>query len=114
MILSKEDFLKPAARQVEPVQISKGTVYVRKLTLPEQIQLEAEQDVLDDGDSLGFVTVRLAFYLCTETGEPFVTLEEMRKGVVTMNADDAKAIASKGLELNKGLGAKAVEEAKGN
>jgi hypothetical protein len=117
MSLGKEDFLTPIARKVEsvPLPVKGGSVFVRKLVVDEQIQLEAECDALDDGDTKGFTAVRLAFYLSTETGEPFVTLSEMRGSIGKLDPNDIAALMKKGMELNLDPTRKAVvEEAKGN
>jgi hypothetical protein len=116
MSISKEEFLAPRKRKVEPVELpeSGGTVYVRKLTVKEQIQLEAECGALDEHDTEGFTAISLAFYLCTEAGEQFITLAEAREHIGSRDATDVAAIMKKGVALNRGLTAKSVEDAKGN
>ena len=116
MSLSKEEFLTPLARTVEsvPLPVKGGSVFIRKLVVDEQIELESECDALDDGDTKGFTAVRLAYYLSTESGEAFLTIGEMRAAIGKLDPNDVAAIMKKGLELNLDPTKKKVEEAKGN
>lgn len=114
MNLTKEGFLAPRKRKIEPVELPEGTVYVRKLTVDEQIQFETEAGTLDEGDTKGFTAISVAFYLCTETGDQFISLAESREHLGSRDPSDIAAIMRKGTEINRGLRASAVEEAAKN
>lgn len=116
MSLSKQEFLEPPTLRVEPVDlpVKGGTVYIRKLDVDAQIQFEAEVATLDESDTKAFTAISLASYLCTESGEPFVTIGEMRERMGKLDPADVKAIMDRGIAMNRGLSAKAVEAAAGN
>jgi hypothetical protein len=113
-MLTKEQFLASRKRTVEAVNLPDGDVYVRTLTVAEQMQFEAEAGTLDESDTQGYTAIAVAFWMCTDTGEPFLTLEESRKHVGALSAPEVAAIMKAGAALNRGLSAKAVETAAGN
>lgn len=114
MSLTKEQFLRKKPRQIQSVELADGSVYVRRLTVAEQTQYEAEVGALDEGDTTGFTAIALAFWMCTEEGEPFLTMAEARDHVKDHDAPEVAAIMRAGSDLNKGLSPKAVEAVSGN
>lgn len=116
MSLTKEQFLAPRPRKVESLELPDfgGSVFVRKLTVTEQTQYESEIGTLDRSDSKGFTAIALAFWLSTETGETFLTIEEARKHVGDLSAPEVSSIIKAGTEINRGLAPAAVEQAAKN
>lgn len=116
MSLSKDDFLTPNVRHIEELAlpIKGGTVRIRRLTVDEQIQREAEYSALDESDTKGYTVVSLAFYLSTEEGGQFVTIDEMRARLGLLDPTDIAAIMRRGNEINRGLAPAVVEAAAGN
>lgn len=117
MSLTKEQILAQRPRAVEAVDVPEwnGTVHVRKLTIAEQIAMEAEFEPLDENDITGLTAVRLAFYLCEETGAPLLTIAESLAAVRGhMEAPAVDRILKAGAILNRGLSVESVEKLKGN
>ncbi len=111
MSLTKEQFFAARPRKVESIELPEfgGTVYVRKLTVAEQTKYEAEISVLGEGDNKGFAAVSLAFWLCTEAGETFISVQEAHEHVGNLSAPEVATILRKGTAINRGIVPAAVE-----
>lgn len=109
--MNREELLAINDRQIEPVVVGTRTFRVRSMSCSELVDFDAaikgcKLDVKE------ILAVQLSSFLCDETGNQVVSLEDARKLCAGMSGSTVKAIAEAGSNLN-GIGESAREDLKG-
>lgn len=107
MILTKEQLLARRDRRVEMVQLGADSVFVRSLTVREQLALEAS---MKDAEGERLTAVQLAAFLSDGDGNALLTADEALS-LLDQGPDTMKAILTTAHALN---GYSRGEDAKGN